>query len=185
MLKNSSPCLTPKVISVSVASAGPAVGGDEDDVEHPERVHHAQDQRQEGGGQQQGQNNESKPLRRARAVDRRRLQNVERQRLQSGEQNQRHQRRPFPGVDGDQRRQRFVGIGEQAARAGSGRFRRGVAEHAIVGVQQRLEDQSDDQRRHGGRNEQQTERDAVEEVVPPQQQRDARPSANSIPTRRR
>ena len=29
----------------------PAAGGDEDDVEHPEGVHHAQDQREKGRGQ--------------------------------------------------------------------------------------------------------------------------------------
>ena len=100
----------------------PAAGRDEDDVEHPEGVHHAQDEREKGGGQQQRQDDEPESLRPVRAVDRGGFENVGRQRLEPGEQDQRHQRRPFPGVDGDQRGERALRVGEQAARTGQAEF---------------------------------------------------------------
>jgi len=150
-----------------------AAGRHEDDVEDAEGVHHAQNQRQERGRQQQRQNDKPKPLRRRGAVDGGRLENIGRQRLEAGQKDQRGQWRPFPGVDRHQRRKRAVRFGEQAARARQAEFGEGVAERPVFRTQQRLEDEAHHQRRHGRGNEEEAERDAVEQIVAPQQQRDA------------
>ena len=113
-------------------------------------------------------------LRRGRAVDLGRVEDVGRQRFQSRKQDQRHERRPFPGVDRDQGGERALRIGEQAARTGKADLRQGIAEHAVFRTEQRLEHEPDHQRRHGRRNEQKPERDPVEPVVAPQEERDAK-----------
>ena len=51
------------------------------------------------------------------AVGLRGLEDVGRQRLQPGEQDQRHERRPLPGVDDDQRAERGAGIAEESRAA--------------------------------------------------------------------
>ena len=94
--------------------------------------------------------------------------------LQAGEQDQRHQRRPFPGVDRDQGGERALRVGEQPARTAEAEFRQGIAEHAIFRTEQRLEDEPDHQRRDCGGNKQKPERDAIEPIVTPQKQRNAK-----------
>ena len=125
-------------------------------------------------GSSERQDDEPKPLRGGCAVDRGGLEDVGRQRLQARKQDQRHERRPFPGVDRDKRGERSLRLREQAARAGKAELRQGIAEHAIFRTEQRLEDEPHDERRHRRRDEQKTERDPVEPVVTPQQQRDAK-----------
>ena len=97
---------------------------------------------------------------RCRAVDRGGLENVGRQRLQAREQDQRHERRPFPGVDRDQA-WRARAEGRRAGRADRrGRVSaKAIAEHAVFRTEQRLEDEPDDERRDGRGNEQEPERD--------------------------
>ena len=96
------------------------------------------------------------------------------QRLQPREQDERHQRRPFPGVDSDKSSERALRVGEQATRTGEAEFGQRIAEHAVFRTEQRLEHEPDHERRDGRGNEQKPERDAVEPVVAPQKQGDAK-----------
>ena len=90
------------------------------------------------------------------------------------EQDERHQRRPFPGVDRDQSGERALRVRKQPARTAEAQFGQGIAEHAVFRTEQRLEHEPDHQRRDGGGNEQEPERDAIEPIVAPQEQRNAK-----------
>ena len=91
--------------------------------------------------------------------------------LKSRKQDESHQRRPLPGVDGDKSSERALRVGKQAARTGQAELGQRIAEHAIFRTEQRLEHEPDHQRRDSRRNEQKPERDAVEPVVAPQEER--------------
>ena len=85
----------------------PSVGGVGDDVEVADRVHRADQQRDDHHAGDHRQHDVAQPLEVARAVHRRRLQHRLGHRCQAGEHDQRDQRRPLPHVhqrDGQERR---------------------------------------------------------------------------------
>jgi hypothetical protein len=111
-------------------------------------------------------------LKRRRAVGLGRFENVCRQRFEAGKQDERHERRPLPGVDDDQRRQGGRRVAQEATRIGPSPGREVITEQAIIGGEQRAKDKADDHRRHRHRDQQQRQADALEETVAPQKQRD-------------
>ena len=94
--------------------------------------------------------------------------------LEPREQDERHQRRPFPGVDRDQSGKRALRVGKQPARTAEAKFGERIAEHAVFRTEQRLEHEPDHQRRNRRGNKQEPERDAVEPIVAPQEKRNAK-----------
>ena len=164
-----------------VASAGPAAGGDEDDVEHPEGVHHPQDQSEKGRRQEQRQDDEPESLRPVRAVDRGGFENVGRAATSA------RRAGSAPSAASIPRRRwrptwRARVSGRRASRAGPTAHWPRDSRACRIRGEQRPEDEPDHERRDGHGNQQEPERDAVKQASRHRSSARPRPRTNSSVT---